>query len=409
MSSTPSTSDTSSESSTSPATIVLCKVCALSAHGSHFGVLACRACAAFFRRTVVLERQKQYKCKKGKNECPVDTAERYQCRLCRYNKCVDLGMTPENVQFNRESASRTRKRKNENSIAQTNSFKLIPRSDNAFLGKPRTIMDISSLSTKIKSVLNGKTYNLDSAAKKMNSLEAAEYALKKWRSQQKTEDKMEKVGELPVRQLFVIFEKQMVMIAEWLIHNPDFRMLDEEEKYLYFKAVWNMWRRFERFEMSVKMFGNQKFAISNEKLMVMDSCIDYSEITDLPNSKVAEMFRLTRSKLFHQLAKPLMELNPSSIEMAYMLTQLSWQIAGKKMQGNVIEIGERVCDNLADDLHSYYQKNEKRSNYAGRLVRLMNIVNAMKKIHLQRKNTMELARIFEMFKVDFSDPDIFDC
>lgn len=63
--------------------------------------------------------------------------------------------------------------------------------------------------------------------------------------------------------------------------------------------------------MSVKMFGNQvltkrvhpssvlfegrcfnfnfqKFAISNEKLMVMDSCIDYSEITDLPNSKVAE-------------------------------------------------------------------------------------------------------------------------
>lgn len=79
------------------------------------------------------------------------------------------------------------------------------------------------------------------------------------------------------------------------------------------------------------------------------------------------------------------------------------------MQGKVVEIGERVCDELANNLHSYYLKEEMRSNYAGRLVRLMSVVNSVKKIHMERSMTMELARIFEVFKVDFSEPDIFDC
>lgn len=43
------------------------------------------------------------------------------------------------------------------------------------------------------------------------------------------------------------------------------------------------------------------------------------------------MFRHSMSKMHHQVAKPLLELRPSSIETAYMLTQMSWQVAGKKI------------------------------------------------------------------------------
>ncbi len=39
----------------------LCRVCEETSRGLHFGVIACRACAAFFRRSVALELR--YKCR----------------------------------------------------------------------------------------------------------------------------------------------------------------------------------------------------------------------------------------------------------------------------------------------------------------------------------------------------------
>ncbi|EYC35412.1 hypothetical protein Y032_1061g3515 [Ancylostoma ceylanicum] len=82
-----------------------CQVCGQPGHGSHFGVLACRACAAFFRRTVVMNRQ--YSCRRANGSCQISKDERYLCRLCRYNKCIMLGMTPDNVQWNRDVLSTT--------------------------------------------------------------------------------------------------------------------------------------------------------------------------------------------------------------------------------------------------------------------------------------------------------------
>ncbi|PIC29984.1 hypothetical protein B9Z55_021379 [Caenorhabditis nigoni] len=164
--------------------------------------------------------------------------------------------------------------------------------------------------------------------------------------------------------------------------------------------------------MSVQMFGTRtieqnKIAISCEQIITIGFHIDFTEITDIDNERVQKMFHGGIQKMLDQVAKPLLDLRPSSMEMAYMLTQMSWQ--EKKMQGKVVEIGERVCDEMANHLHTYYLQNEQRSNYAARLVRLMNVVNAVNKIHMEKREVLELARIFDVFKVDFSEPDIFDC
>uniref|UniRef100_A0A183BJL5 Nuclear receptor domain-containing protein n=1 Tax=Globodera pallida TaxID=36090 RepID=A0A183BJL5_GLOPA len=73
---------------------VPCRVCQDHSSGKHYGIFSCDGCAGFFKRSV--RRQREYVCKnKGgplECECPVDKTHRNQCRACRLQRCVDIGM-----------------------------------------------------------------------------------------------------------------------------------------------------------------------------------------------------------------------------------------------------------------------------------------------------------------------------
>ncbi|ETN87251.1 zinc finger, C4 type [Necator americanus] len=73
-----------------------CAVCEMPSSGLHFGVSCCRACAAFFRRTLSLKLK--YKCRFS-GMCEVTQKKRYSCRHCRFQKCVKVGMRKEMVQM----------------------------------------------------------------------------------------------------------------------------------------------------------------------------------------------------------------------------------------------------------------------------------------------------------------------
>ncbi|KAF8374143.1 nhr-28, partial [Pristionchus pacificus] len=77
-----------------------CMVCGGRGDGAHFGAReACRACAAFFRRTVSMG--KTYECR-GDHQCAVEASIRCICRSCRYDRCLEVGMQPQNVQKRRD-------------------------------------------------------------------------------------------------------------------------------------------------------------------------------------------------------------------------------------------------------------------------------------------------------------------
>ena len=67
-----------------------CVICGKKGHGHrHFGAQACRACSAFFRRSIA--ERKTYKCNNG-NKCEIKEGLRHSCRACRLQKCYDNGM-----------------------------------------------------------------------------------------------------------------------------------------------------------------------------------------------------------------------------------------------------------------------------------------------------------------------------
>uniref|UniRef100_A0A1I7TZH6 Nuclear receptor domain-containing protein n=1 Tax=Caenorhabditis tropicalis TaxID=1561998 RepID=A0A1I7TZH6_9PELO len=76
-----------------------CTVCGEAGDGAHFGAEACRACAAFFRRSVALN--KMYVCR-AMSTCVIQKNVRCMCRACRFTKCLTVGMRKSAVQRHRE-------------------------------------------------------------------------------------------------------------------------------------------------------------------------------------------------------------------------------------------------------------------------------------------------------------------
>ncbi|KAK0405831.1 hypothetical protein QR680_018221 [Steinernema hermaphroditum] len=76
-----------------------CRVCGHESKGFHFGIVTCRACAAFFRRTIA--ENKIYLCRQS-GVCPIRYEKRNMCRACRFKKCENVGMNKEDVQLNRD-------------------------------------------------------------------------------------------------------------------------------------------------------------------------------------------------------------------------------------------------------------------------------------------------------------------
>ncbi|KAF1764572.1 hypothetical protein GCK72_004524 [Caenorhabditis remanei] len=72
-----------------------CAICLGVGDGFHFGAEACKACAAFFRRSI--SQKKTYACKEA-NSCDLVNNARYMCQSCRLSKCLEVGMNPMGVQ-----------------------------------------------------------------------------------------------------------------------------------------------------------------------------------------------------------------------------------------------------------------------------------------------------------------------
>ncbi|PIC34467.1 hypothetical protein B9Z55_014104 [Caenorhabditis nigoni] len=62
-------------------------------------VSICRACAAFFRRSVSVK--KTFVCRRGTNSCPLNISRKTTCQKCRWMRCLNVGLQVELVSGHR--------------------------------------------------------------------------------------------------------------------------------------------------------------------------------------------------------------------------------------------------------------------------------------------------------------------
>lgn len=102
-----------------------------------------------------------------------------------------------------------------------------------------------------------------------------------------------------------------------------------------------------------------------------------------------------------------MDLNPTDVELNYMLTELCLHYAGKKFQGEILKFTDNLQDISSNNLHNYYQNTMKTANYSGRIAKMMKVNNLIRKDLRERLERQTVAKIFNIIAVEFSHPDMF--
>ncbi|EFO89300.1 hypothetical protein CRE_15675 [Caenorhabditis remanei] len=434
---------------------VKCKICLKTGHGLHFGIETCRACAAFFRvvvfrRTVVLNRK--YKCRKRAGRCEVTADdEKSMCKFCRFKKCRELGMSTESELFvfvgsvnissfpdvRTDHAIKDLTPVDSPCSSTTSEVQKLSEPDDRVaynIMHPKTrgpalLLDINAIIKKSRVIL--ETYFLpdEDSISHLNPLQRMVHSLRKIRANQSWNPEF--VEKVEFIQMFYGWEVQMRGTASWLMHSDEFRKLPGHERIAIFKIVWAVWRRFERYTMTAEIFGqrcyDEKIYLHSHTLAIkMDNySIDYSNVSDHGFDQFNNIFGGKMIQYYDIIVKPFLELKLTETEITFILCQIIWNYAGRRLQGQTQAAAERFLEQISNNLHQYYEKEyldappedpttgkggenrENRKNYASRLARMMQIVNQMLTVQLQLEDSLQVAFLFDMFNIVFTEPEFF--
>ncbi|CCD71002.1 Nuclear hormone receptor family member nhr-134 [Caenorhabditis elegans] len=395
-----------------------CEICGQKTSGRHFGVMSCRSCAAFFRRAATCSRIFG-RCPNG--NCKLLENGKFKCKKCRMKRCLEVGMDETKFQCNRDLISSSNKFQKRVSLIEPP-----PQSLSTFLGRPTLLLCCEpTRASHIKTLIN-VTYMVDVARDILkrdvstkipyqfhNSLERLALSLEEIRSRE-PDEKIKMLRKIGQEESLLIWEQAFLRAVEWFSNFSEFNALDELSKMTILKSAWISWTRLEKLAETAdhqrkKIFGDSVMMCGN------DACLDLAnyevDLTWCTNYTTEQLLFYLSPEIEqnHFLSlQELVELNPTSTELSYMLLQITLHLAGKKAQGQLLEITEMLLEAQGNHLHEYYVKKLKMPNYVMRLAKLMKINRRIESDMRDRVEKNHIARIFNILKVEFSEPDMFE-
>ncbi|KAK0412096.1 hypothetical protein QR680_006035 [Steinernema hermaphroditum] len=378
-----------------------CLVCGAASHGVHFRVISCRACAAFFRRS--LEASHLYKCRRLNKNCDVSKNAKHNCRYCRFQKCKRVGM-----RYQETSTTPPRSPKsNESNGSPVNLPEII-------IEDHKVIYDSEPLLAFVKDLLNGPPLPL-------KTVDGVRYApLQRFHMafNQHLFD-----GERPTVISDVKFMKLTMIMREMenvIQRSAKFLMSCEEFVELPKNDKWRLYRQFTsnvmcivRAVATVEFFGCD---LEDKRIMYTeDSCIfsdnvdyDTEQISPSTAETLRNVFRPLCTNLYKKVVSPCKQLQITKFETAYILAAILWNTDEiDDVSVETQEAADRFMSEAASEMHHYYRFEMKMENYAERLSKLIKMINAIEKIATQRREMFTLLNMFDMFSCSLFKSDTF--
>lgn len=387
-----------------------CEICGLKSQGFHFSVLSCNACAAFFRRTATSAKWSLKKCENLK-KCTIGKGK-YRCKPCRLKRCYDVGMDTKKFQFDRDVLLKSESEHLPNSLER-----FVGRPDYVLFCTPgsfnpkiptKTIIDVTFLVEKgFKILVNGPEQPLV-ARDQLQKLASGFSYLKN------TKTELKHSAHSTKEDVMKIWEYYFLTVAKWLTYFDEFQKLDQATQMKLLLAIWHIWGRLDKLLATAinrrrgVLSSNKSLTLSNGVFINLEKQeVDVEWMTNYNPKQVMTFIDGVRARDLIKEIDPLVELEPSDVECAYMLAQLCFHYAGKRFSGKIEEICDRFQDILASNLHEHYKQDLKMDRYSGRLSKLMKINSAIQKNIWENRSKIEIAQTFNLFSIGHSHPEMF--
>uniref|UniRef100_A0A1I7T1M4 NR LBD domain-containing protein n=2 Tax=Caenorhabditis tropicalis TaxID=1561998 RepID=A0A1I7T1M4_9PELO len=356
---------------------------------------------------------------KSINNCILLKDGYFTCKKCRLAKCFKVGMRIDKVNGligKLETQKSLKKLKHKTDVISISVGAFIGRSNLIIFcapqfDYPKQIIDVRFLVDQAARVL--KT-GLESPISASSSLEKLAFGLNRIRGTSKT--KVQKLTSLGKEQFLALWQDDMLKVAKWLTYFDEFQQLPDQLKIEILKGIWRVWSRLDR--LATTMIGRQNNICQDNMMML--NLEDNQVVIPIGSTQIdlswMSRYNAHQLRLFgyqyidektEELIQTMTDLQLTDVELTFMMCQLCFHYVGKRYQGVIMEVADRLMEVLSNDIHEYYTKILGTEKYALRISSMMKINNQIQQGIYQRRVKADLMRIFDVFYVEYSDPELF--
>ncbi|GMS91621.1 hypothetical protein PENTCL1PPCAC_13796, partial [Pristionchus entomophagus] len=362
-----------------------CLICTVPVTVAHLGIDACRACAAFFKRSKIAGRT--YTCRQGDRKCSFRKHEKFMCRSCRYDRCIELGMT-----YVLPSKRKPRKKKEEAA-----EMEMSQPSSSSTTSSNESILD--RMATEYKASYERRL--------EQEKVYISKHNLK--RMSHPTE-------ELYTSNISAFYDIFQVTIKESieLLQNvfDDYERLAVPHRASLFKNFIGKFCMIEASYFNSKYFGNEFIFLAS-----LITCIDCNNVdewvTDEDKIERKDDFRTSLkgfAKDYTDLLIPMLKMEVLTEREFHALIALAYCDLDPSLHlpEEIMERAERMRARLFDELQEYYRRDLGLADFSKRLGNLMTVAHGAGEAgNLMNEEMRMYATMFDVYSDDQLFREIF--
>ncbi|KAK0412139.1 hypothetical protein QR680_006053 [Steinernema hermaphroditum] len=377
----------------------LCVVCGGGAQGTHFNAITCRACAAFFRRSVE-GLAETFKCRRATKDCIIKEKSKQNCKYCRFKRCQEEGMVysgPKESVADRDSCESDVDASPSTSDSGTTPYL---DCDNMAFGYNCLHYDSVPLMEQIKTVLSQKP-NIGQ--------EVFKPLIRKYKDFKYKHDAscLEIHEYLDFRIWMRNLERGVVKSAEWAMANSEFAALAMEDKWFLFKSFWWEFYAIEITARSVEVFGepeDTRFVFAENLAIDLFTCKFILPFDERSKEAFWNWYMPHTKKIQSLLIVPLKAVRLTEFEVNYLLLQQLWNYDRvDEISEDAKMVGATVLSKASNEIHRYYVRDMRQDNYAARLAKIMKLRSGLDEFFHFEKSLMKEGELFGIFRNEFMD------